>query len=245
MDHVLVTGAGGFIGGHLVRRLREDGVGRIRAVDCKPKDEWYQVFDDVENVAHRPPAARGLPRRHRGRRHGVQPGGRHGRHGLHREQQGPVHAVGARVDPRARGRPRVRGRAPVLLVVGVRLRGREAALARGGAAARVRRLPRHARGRVRLGEAVQRADGPPLPRGLRHRDPRGPLSQRVRARGHVGGRPREGPRRHLPQGGGRRADRRPLDRDLGRRRADPQLHLHRRLPRGHAAARRPATWPSR
>ncbi len=50
MNHVLVTGAGGFIGGHLVRRLREDGVGRIRAVDCKPKDEWYQVFDDVENV---------------------------------------------------------------------------------------------------------------------------------------------------------------------------------------------------
>jgi GDP-D-mannose 3', 5'-epimerase len=50
MDHVLVTGAGGFIGGHLVRRLREEGVGRIRAVDCKPKDEWHQVFDDVENV---------------------------------------------------------------------------------------------------------------------------------------------------------------------------------------------------
>jgi GDP-D-mannose 3',5'-epimerase len=50
MDHVLVTGAGGFIGGHLVRRLRDEGVGRIRAVDCKPKDEWYQVFDDVENL---------------------------------------------------------------------------------------------------------------------------------------------------------------------------------------------------
>src|SRR5690606_2240019 len=50
MEHVLVTGAGGFIGGHLVRRLRDGGVGRIRAVDCKPKDEWYQVFDDVENV---------------------------------------------------------------------------------------------------------------------------------------------------------------------------------------------------
>ncbi|HET6949561.1 MAG TPA: NAD-dependent epimerase/dehydratase family protein [Acidimicrobiales bacterium] len=50
MKHVLVTGAGGFIGGHLVARLRDEGVGRIRAVDCKPKEDWYQVFDDVENV---------------------------------------------------------------------------------------------------------------------------------------------------------------------------------------------------
>ncbi|HEY8527409.1 MAG TPA: NAD-dependent epimerase/dehydratase family protein [Acidimicrobiales bacterium] len=45
-----MTGAGGFIGGHLVRRLREEGVSRIRAVDVKPLDEWYQVFPDVENV---------------------------------------------------------------------------------------------------------------------------------------------------------------------------------------------------
>lgn len=50
MDAVLVTGAGGFIGGHLVRRLREDGVGRIRAVDAKPLDEWWQLHPDVENV---------------------------------------------------------------------------------------------------------------------------------------------------------------------------------------------------
>jgi GDP-D-mannose 3',5'-epimerase len=50
MESVLVTGAGGFIGGHLVRRLRDAGVERVRAVDVKPLDEWYQVFADVENV---------------------------------------------------------------------------------------------------------------------------------------------------------------------------------------------------
>jgi GDP-D-mannose 3',5'-epimerase len=50
MESVLVTGAGGFIGGHLVRRLRDLGVERVRAVDVKPIDEWYQAFPDVENV---------------------------------------------------------------------------------------------------------------------------------------------------------------------------------------------------
>jgi nucleoside-diphosphate-sugar epimerase len=48
-DLVLVTGAGGFIGGHLVAELRRRGHSRIRAVDIKPADEWYQRFDDVDN----------------------------------------------------------------------------------------------------------------------------------------------------------------------------------------------------
>jgi nucleoside-diphosphate-sugar epimerase len=47
---VVVTGAGGFIGGHLVRDLREQGFRKVRAVDVKPLGEWYQRFDDVENV---------------------------------------------------------------------------------------------------------------------------------------------------------------------------------------------------
>src|SRR5690242_11822966 len=45
----VVTGAGGFIGGHLVAKLRAEGV-PVRAVDIKPTTQWYQRFDDVENV---------------------------------------------------------------------------------------------------------------------------------------------------------------------------------------------------
>jgi len=39
---VLVTGAGGFIGGHLVAELRAQGFEDLRAVDIKPLDRWYQ-----------------------------------------------------------------------------------------------------------------------------------------------------------------------------------------------------------
>ena len=49
-DLILVTGAGGFIGGAMVADLRRQGYQRIRAVDIKPLDEWYQVFDDADNL---------------------------------------------------------------------------------------------------------------------------------------------------------------------------------------------------
>ncbi len=47
MEHVLVTGAGGFIGGHLVKRLAGEGI-RVRGVDVKPLDQWYQIVDGTE-----------------------------------------------------------------------------------------------------------------------------------------------------------------------------------------------------
>jgi len=40
---VLVCGAGGFIGGHLVNTLFAEGAASVCAVDVKPLDEWYQV----------------------------------------------------------------------------------------------------------------------------------------------------------------------------------------------------------
>ena len=49
-DVVVVCGGGGFIGGHLVASLRREGVSNIRAVDQKPLDQWFQRFDDVENL---------------------------------------------------------------------------------------------------------------------------------------------------------------------------------------------------
>lgn len=48
---VLVTGAGGFIGGHLVSHLRAQGYKNLRAVDVKPLSEWEQKSDDVENLS--------------------------------------------------------------------------------------------------------------------------------------------------------------------------------------------------
>ena len=46
---ITVGGAGGFIGGALVADLRAKGHTRIRAIDIKPFEDWYQKFEDVEN----------------------------------------------------------------------------------------------------------------------------------------------------------------------------------------------------
>jgi GDP-D-mannose 3',5'-epimerase len=49
-DLIAVTGAGGFIGGALIADFRRQGYSNLRAIDIKPLDEWYQRFDDVENL---------------------------------------------------------------------------------------------------------------------------------------------------------------------------------------------------
>ncbi len=45
---ILIVGAGGFIGGHLTNRLLKDG-NIIVAADIKPKEYWFQDFENVEN----------------------------------------------------------------------------------------------------------------------------------------------------------------------------------------------------
>ena len=49
MKKILVAGAGGFIGGHLVQELVKKG-NHVRAVDIKPLNEWYQVSTDADNL---------------------------------------------------------------------------------------------------------------------------------------------------------------------------------------------------
>ena len=49
MKKIVVTGAGGFIAGHLVNELIKKGHA-VRAVDIKPLKEWYQVSDEADNL---------------------------------------------------------------------------------------------------------------------------------------------------------------------------------------------------
>jgi nucleoside-diphosphate-sugar epimerase len=49
MKKIVVAGAGGFIGGHLVNELTGKGF-TVRAVDIKPLNEWYQVSAKAENL---------------------------------------------------------------------------------------------------------------------------------------------------------------------------------------------------
>ena len=50
MKHYLVVGAGGFIAGHLVNRLLIEG-SKVKAVDIKPLEFWFQKFDKSENIS--------------------------------------------------------------------------------------------------------------------------------------------------------------------------------------------------
>ncbi len=50
-DKIVITGAGGFIGGALTRYFHDQGFTNIRAVDKKPVPDWYQRIDGVESLS--------------------------------------------------------------------------------------------------------------------------------------------------------------------------------------------------
>ena len=51
MKNILVCGAGGFIGGHLIDHLLKQNF-NVRAVDIKKKEHWFQIFDKSENFSY-------------------------------------------------------------------------------------------------------------------------------------------------------------------------------------------------
>ena len=46
---IVVTGAGGFIGGALINHLSNQGYTNLRAADVKPLAEWYQINSKTDN----------------------------------------------------------------------------------------------------------------------------------------------------------------------------------------------------
>jgi GDP-D-mannose 3',5'-epimerase len=50
-DLIVITGAGGFIAGALVKYFKDGGFTKIRAVDKKPLPEWYQRIPGVESLS--------------------------------------------------------------------------------------------------------------------------------------------------------------------------------------------------
>jgi GDP-D-mannose 3',5'-epimerase len=49
VKNIAVAGAGGFIGGHLAKKLKSLSH-QVRAIDIKPLPRWYQITEGVENV---------------------------------------------------------------------------------------------------------------------------------------------------------------------------------------------------
>ena len=49
-DLIVISGAGGFIAGALTRYFHEQGFERIRAIDKKPLEDWYQQVPGVESL---------------------------------------------------------------------------------------------------------------------------------------------------------------------------------------------------
>ena len=228
-DLIVIAGAGGFIAGSLARYFHDQGYTRIRAIDRKPLPDWYQRVPGVESLSMDLSQEQNAIEAVRGADGGLQPRGRHGRHGLHRELPRRVPAQHPRQHPPDRGGLPRRRRALLLLVLGLRVQHRPPEDARGHRAQGVRRLPGDGRARLRLGEADLRDVLPGVLGGARPGDPHRALPQHLRPQRHLVRRPREGAGGDVPQGDRGQGQRRHADRDLGRRHPDPQLLLHRRL----------------
>ena len=207
-DMIVVTGAGGFIGGHLVAEFLRQGF-CVRAADIKPLNEWYQVHREAENFPARCKAT-------------AATSAHAARSARARERSTTSRPTWAAWASSRTTRPCACSRVLINthLLMAAQGGGRRALLLRQLGL----RLQRRQAERLRTSTALKEEDAyPAMPedgygweklfseRMCRHfredfglSDARRPLPQRLRPARHLGRRPRKGAGRHLPQG-----DRRP------------------------------------
>ena len=204
---VLVTGAGGFIGHHLVTYLKGKGYW-VRGVDIK-EPEYGQtdadefVLLDLRRWENCLEATAGVDQVYA---LAADMGGmgfiaNHHAEILHNNALINLHTLEA---ARQNGVQRYLYTSSACIYPEYLQTERRRRPAQGG-----RRLPGPAPGRLRLGEAGHREPLPLLRRRLRHRDPHRPLPQHLRPARHLGRRPREGPGGAVPQDRHGQAHRRP------------------------------------
>ena len=224
---VLVTGGAGFIGHHLTNALKRRGYW-VRAIDIKPPEFGELDADEFVLLDMRRPddaaaATCGVDHVYA---LAADMGGMgyistHHARILHNNSLINLNTVET---ARSNGATRL-----PLRLVGVHLPGVPAGGRGRHGARRGARLPRAAAGRLRLGEADLRASLHLLSARISGSRRASCASTISTARRDVGRRTRESAGRALAQDRDREADGRARDRDLGRRRADAIVLLHRRL----------------
>ncbi len=174
-QRVVVCGAGGFIGGHLVQSLQANGADVIRAVDIKPLDEWYQTSRDVENLSLDLKDKRSCQKAAKGATAIFQLAADMGGMGFI-ENNKALCMLSVLTNTHMLMAARDQGVERFFYSSSACVYNAEKQTNPDVVALReVRRLPRDARGRLRLGEALLRAHVPPLRRGLRSRSAASPV----------------------------------------------------------------------
>ena len=216
------------------RRVAPPRTKAIRAVDCKPLAQWYQIFRDVENRQLDLPSGCVRTSGERRRLH-LQSRRRHGRHGLHRATTRALHVERAHQHAPADGGAR-RGSE------GFSIPPRPASTTRTSSGIPTS-LPSRKRTRIprcpKTATAGRSCSASACAAISWRTSASRPASRATTmSTGRMG--TYDGGREKAPAAICRKVIQakalgQTRDRDLGRWRADPQLHVHRRLRPRHAA----------